>query len=299
MVSIVENTDIEVDDVSILQRSTIGNTMAYDLICRDANCFGKSVIIERARVNLPINASLIHYTVDLVTCNAFFHVASSYIEHLSSEAAGLSHPLQVLAFQNWNLLRAIPLGEANAVGVSCVVRHQYVLRHLHLRRHESRPQTPRERETIECHVRLQQLFLGLLIGTILRCLERGGNPRAPLLIIDVLRHAFATFLCWHRLTTCLFFLSSAFLLFRGGALNYAVTLFFLIFTCRLHHKRLLFYLLVYWLLLYCSCTFFLRTPLFLLRSTCGESIQVLSTVAAKVCCLVSACFDHGQGQPIG
>mmetsp|Transcript_68639 Transcript_68639/g.222497 ORF Transcript_68639/g.222497 Transcript_68639/m.222497 type:complete len:337 (+) Transcript_68639:138-1148(+) len=139
VVAVVEDANVQIDDVALLDGAAVRDAVADHLIRRDAHRLRESVVVEGARVDLPINARLVHDAVDLVPRHARLHKSRGDVQHLSAHPAHLPHRQESTPLEDRHLLHANALALGSAVRVQGVVWRQNALRHLQPRGDEPGP----------------------------------------------------------------------------------------------------------------------------------------------------------------
>lgn len=128
-------SDIDVDNVAILQRTLIGNTVTNGLVDGSADRLGEVHIVQRRGIRLKdmvsmhigsrarafsyitLYASLVDNLIDIVGCDARFQFTSSSIQNLTSQAAHFAHALLLFLVENGDVVAAnnLLLGARNAI----------------------------------------------------------------------------------------------------------------------------------------------------------------------------------------
>merc|ERR1711904_199842 len=83
VVLFVVDTHVEVDDVTILNWSAVGNPVADDLVRRDAHALREPVVVQWAWVDLAVHACLENDSVDLVARHASAHEPRCNVQDLA------------------------------------------------------------------------------------------------------------------------------------------------------------------------------------------------------------------------
>lgn len=83
--TVVVNGNVNVANITVLQRPGVWYTVAYNFVNRSATASWKLVIIHGRRVTVPLYTSLVHRSVYLSCSNSDVTDASCLVEYLSSE----------------------------------------------------------------------------------------------------------------------------------------------------------------------------------------------------------------------
>ena len=96
MISVLIDTHIQVDNVSILEWSRVRDAVADDLIDGSAETPGIVVIVQWRGVRIVLYYELMHHSIDLLSGHARRHRLVGQIQCLSSQLAGKPDLLNLL-----------------------------------------------------------------------------------------------------------------------------------------------------------------------------------------------------------
>mmetsp|Transcript_8056 Transcript_8056/g.16006 ORF Transcript_8056/g.16006 Transcript_8056/m.16006 type:complete len:345 (-) Transcript_8056:153-1187(-) len=182
MKSILVNRDVKVHNITFLDGAAIRDSVANDLVGRNAHGLLEVVVVERTRVCATLHAGLVHNAVNLITGDASTHKPRRNVEDLAANLAYLAHLLDLLsrchrdsACFGSHLHTSLKL-RGTRIGV---VRLLDVIFGLHLLRNERRSKRPREGipvEEIRCgktgfFINAIDLALGLFEPFVAHCKE--------------------------------------------------------------------------------------------------------------------------------
>ena len=92
--TVQEESDVNVYNVAIPERSVVWNSVADDFVDGCAHTLGKSVIIEWTGISTLGNACFVNYGIDLVGCDARTHGFDSCLKDTAGCPTGFPHLLQ-------------------------------------------------------------------------------------------------------------------------------------------------------------------------------------------------------------
>lgn len=81
---------VKIEDIAILKRSLVGNSVTDDLIDRGAATSREVVVVAGRRVRTSIDDKIVHNCVDLLSCYAYRDCSVTSIEGLSCDFANCS-----------------------------------------------------------------------------------------------------------------------------------------------------------------------------------------------------------------
>ena len=98
MVTIFDNSDINVNYIALFQNGCIaGNAMAYDMVKRSADRFGKTIVVQWGRDDLlNINNIIMTNSVELTSADAWHHMWLNHFQYFSSKPTACSHAVDFL-----------------------------------------------------------------------------------------------------------------------------------------------------------------------------------------------------------
>ena len=96
--------DVEIDDVSVLERSSIWNTVTNDLINGSTAAPGEVVIVTWRWVGPLRNDIVMHDPIDFLCSDPGGHNCMASVKGLSSYTTHPSQLLQVIIISHWHLL---------------------------------------------------------------------------------------------------------------------------------------------------------------------------------------------------
>ena len=82
MHTLLVNSNVKVDDISVLERTTVGYAMADDFIDGGTQWFGEFVVIIRGRVGIVLDNKVVHCFVYLVCSCAHLDLTMSHVQSL-------------------------------------------------------------------------------------------------------------------------------------------------------------------------------------------------------------------------
>ena len=85
--------DVDLDDVTVHERTGIGDAVADDLIDRGAARLGKSAIAKRRRIRAMLDQELMHHLIKIIGRDARLDDRGSGMHCLGGEPTCDSHPL--------------------------------------------------------------------------------------------------------------------------------------------------------------------------------------------------------------
>ncbi len=91
-----EGSDIDVDDVAIGQRPTVGDAVANYFVDAGAHALGVLAVVQRARVCPTLDRCFVDEHVDLVGRHARAHHRTCKTQNLGSDGASVAHALDDL-----------------------------------------------------------------------------------------------------------------------------------------------------------------------------------------------------------
>ena len=128
-------SDIDVDDITILQRALVGNTVADGLVDGGADGLGEVHVVQGRGVRLEdvvsrrieksegtvsyitLYTRLVDNLIDVVGCDTRLQFTSSSIQDLASQAANFAHAFLLLLVENGNVMATndLLLGARNTI----------------------------------------------------------------------------------------------------------------------------------------------------------------------------------------
>jgi hypothetical protein len=105
MPAVEQWSDVDVDDVAVLQLLVAGNSVADHVVDRNAARMGVAAVAEGGRHGAPVERHLPHHVVEFAGGHARLHQRRKCIEDLGGKAACLAHALE--AFRPVQLDRAV------------------------------------------------------------------------------------------------------------------------------------------------------------------------------------------------
>ena len=88
--------DVNVHDVAVGQRPTIGDPMADHLVDRGTDRLGVAAVVQRAGVATAGHRGCVHDLVQMIGSHAGYHVGPHLEQNPSRCLAGPTHPLHLL-----------------------------------------------------------------------------------------------------------------------------------------------------------------------------------------------------------
>eukprot|EP00981_Chlorochromonas_danica_P001210 scaffold268_cov210-Ochromonas_danica.AAC.5 len=143
MHSLVIDSDVDIDNVSIAQDRAIRDAMADNFIDRSAAGLGIVIVVERRRIAIATDDRLMDKLVDIICGHPRLCCANRDVQHLASESPGSAHQVDV-SRRRW--LRQMAITHFLRLSVNCIAWTDNMRWNGSLGAHYSRPQLPRERE---------------------------------------------------------------------------------------------------------------------------------------------------------
>lgn len=104
MESILVHRNVHIENIAFLQRSSIGDSVADDLIDRSAARAREVIVIKGRRVRALRNDVLVNCLVDLLGCDSYLDFRVSDVERFTSNQTRLSDSFNRLGSVDGNLL---------------------------------------------------------------------------------------------------------------------------------------------------------------------------------------------------
>mmetsp|Transcript_47676 Transcript_47676/g.111459 ORF Transcript_47676/g.111459 Transcript_47676/m.111459 type:complete len:200 (-) Transcript_47676:128-727(-) len=180
--TLVVNADVQVYNLSLLQRAAVWDAMANHLVRRYAKRLRETEVIQRTGIDLSIHAGLEDDAVDLVARDARPHEAGGDVQDLPTELTCRAHGLQLCSFQHWNLFDANALAGACAIRLQRIIGQQNALRHPQLLADKGGSQAARVLVTPELPRRFLQVLRRHLLRLVCRLLENFLTPSIEVLV---------------------------------------------------------------------------------------------------------------------
>lgn len=108
MVTFQVNSNVYVNDISILKWPTVWNAVTHHVVYRRTHRLGKSTVVQWRGISIVSDRLLVHDEVDFVCCHTNLEAASGEEEDVSSKLTCSPQTLNLLLIVNLNIVR--PLG---------------------------------------------------------------------------------------------------------------------------------------------------------------------------------------------
>mmetsp|Transcript_1609 Transcript_1609/g.4066 ORF Transcript_1609/g.4066 Transcript_1609/m.4066 type:complete len:300 (+) Transcript_1609:226-1125(+) len=132
-------SDVDIDNVPILELVAVGDAMANHLIHRGAARLGEAVVVERTRVRSALDRLLVHQSVYVVRSHAGGDGCPREIQHFARDPPSCPHAFDVLVGLDFDLPRQ-QRAAALRLSVTRVVGTHNLSRNFAPRRNFPRPQ---------------------------------------------------------------------------------------------------------------------------------------------------------------
>lgn len=112
---------VQVDNITLLEHTLVGNAVANDLVDGSAHGFGEVVIIEGGRVRATLDGRFVHNSVNLIRCDTRTNSGSTNIQNLAGNLSRfLFEMLPLLCL----LFNTLTLHTLRMPSISCSFRHR-------------------------------------------------------------------------------------------------------------------------------------------------------------------------------
>mmetsp|Transcript_16144 Transcript_16144/g.41451 ORF Transcript_16144/g.41451 Transcript_16144/m.41451 type:complete len:319 (+) Transcript_16144:799-1755(+) len=103
MIAITKQGDINVDNVSILERPIVWDAMTGNLVHRRTARLGKAMIAQRRRICIVGYHCLVDSTIHFICGNTWFHHSYSLVQDGFRQLTSLAHTFKFTPSKPWNL----------------------------------------------------------------------------------------------------------------------------------------------------------------------------------------------------